>query len=603
MSTAAESPAPAAARASLHVRLRSMMYLLGPHRALIFAAIVTGAGHQLLLLASAGTGAWLVAQAATGASASGLQTGLIVLAALIVPLALMNLADTYFAHIAAFRALADVRAEVYAAFERLAPGYMHERRSGDLGSAAISDVEQIELFFAHTLSPLAVAATVPLATVIALVTFHGALALVFVPALILLATVPSWLRRRAEAQGRDLREALGDTSADVVDTFQGLRELVSFGGGPRRQALLRARGATLRASKVAHGRRSGLELAATDTITIAGVLAVLVTGAALVAGGSLDASWFPVAVVLAAVSLLPVIKVTEVARELNMVAAAADRITTILRAPAPVTDLVDAPPPGPIEPRVCFDTVSFRYRPALRLAVDGVSFEVAPGETVALVGHSGAGKSTCASLLLRLWDVETGAITIGGHDVRAFPQEELRRLLTLVPQDVFLFNVSLRENIRLGRPDATDAQVEEAARGALADEFISHLPDGYDTVAGELGARMSGGQRQRIAIARALLKDAPILVMDEAVSNLDTASEREVAAAMARAREGRTTLVIAHRLSTIQTADRIVVLDGGRVAEIGTHRELLAAQGTYVSLLASQLDTEPAHAAGELRNR
>ena len=228
---------------------------------------------------------------------------------------------------------------------------MHERRSGDLGSAAISDVEQIELFFAHTLSPLAVAATVPLATVIALVTFHGALALVFVPALILLATVPSWLRRRAEAQGRDLREALGDTSADVVDTFQGLRELVSFGGGPRRQALLRARGATLRASKVAHGRRSGLELAATDTITIAGVLAVLVTGAALVAGGSLDASWFPVAVVLAAVSLLPVIKVTEVARELNMVAAAADRITTILRAPAPVTDLVDAPPPGPIEPR------------------------------------------------------------------------------------------------------------------------------------------------------------------------------------------------------------------------------------------------------------
>ena len=187
--------------------------------------------------------------------------------------------------------------------------------------------------------------------------------------------------------------------------------------------------------------------------------------------------------------------------------------------------------------------------------------------------------------------------------MRAFPQEELRRLLTLVPQDVFLFNVSLRENIRLGRPDATDAQVEEAARGALADEFISHLPDGYDTVAGELGARMSGGQRQRIAIARALLKNAPILVMDEAVSNLDAASEREVAAAMARAREGRTTLVIAHRLSTIQAADRIVVLDGGRVAEIGTHRELLAAQGTYVSLLASQLDTEPAHAAGELRNR
>ncbi|MGH3996803.1 MAG: ABC transporter ATP-binding protein [Pseudonocardiaceae bacterium] len=286
------------------------------------------------------------------------------------------------------------------------------------------------------------------------------------------------------------------------------------------------------------------------------------------------------------------IKVTDVARELSLVAAAADRITTILRAPAPVTDLVDTPPPGPIEPRIRFDAVSFRYGPTLRRAVDGVSFEVAVGETVALVGHSGAGKSTCASLLLRLWDVDAGAITIGGHDVRDFPQEDLRRLLTLVPQDAFLFNISLRENIRLGRPDAPDAQVEEAARGALADEFISHLPDGYDTVAGELGARMSGGQRQRIAIARALLKNAPILIMDEAVSNLDAASEREVAAAMSRAREGRTTLVIAHRLSTIQAADRIVVLDDGRVAETGTHQELLAVQGSYVSLLASQLDTD-----------
>ncbi|MFC7107019.1 ABC transporter ATP-binding protein [Nonomuraea rubra] len=242
-----------------------------------------------------------------------------------------------------------------------------------------------------------------------------------------------------------------------------------------------------------------------------------------------------------------------------------------------------------MEPRVRFDDVRFRYAPDLPEAITGVTLDLAPGETLALVGHSGAGKSTCASLLMRMWDVTAGAITIGGHDVRDFPQEDLRRLITLVPQDVYLFNIPLRDNIRLGRPNATDDEVETAARAAHAHDFITALPDGYDTLPGELGARLSGGQRQRIAIARALLKDAPILIMDEAVSNLDAESEQEVAAAMTAARHDRTTLIIAHRLSTIRTADRIIVLDGGGVAETGTHAELIDRDGAYTRLLATQL--------------
>jgi ABC-type multidrug transport system fused ATPase/permease subunit len=233
--------------------------------------------------------------------------------------------------------------------------------------------------------------------------------------------------------------------------------------------------------------------------------------------------------------------------------------------------------------------VTFGYRqdePVLR----DLSFTIAPGETVALVGSSGAGKTTCANLLLRFWDPVAGQVRIGGHDLRDLPLHEIRRLAGLVPQDAYLFNTTVRDNIRLGRPDAGDAEVESAARQALAHDFISDLPDGYDTLCRERGAAFSGGQRQRIAIARALLADPAILILDEAVSQLDAASERAVGEAMAAAQQARTTLVIAHRLSTIRAADRIVLLAGGTAVDTGTHDELLARSTVYRDLLAAQRD-------------
>lgn len=577
-------------------RWRSLLALLRPHWLLLVGAIAAGIANQALNVSSAVVGAYLVGAAITGASAEELSGGVLVLVALVVPRVAMPWLDTALAHIMTFRTLVDVRARVYAAFERLAPGYLLRRRSGDLGAAVIADVEILEIFFSHTLSPLVVATVVPLGATLALLAFDPLLPLVLAPFVLTLASVPAWLRRRAERQGREYRDALGELNAEVVDSVQGLREVVSFGHEGRQLERLTTQHRRLHNARVAHGRRAGIEHAAIDSLVLAGMLAVLLAASVLVLAGRLPPALFPPSVILAAFAFAPVATLTSVLRELNVVSAAADRIFTLLHEVAPVADQVDMSPARPIEPRVTFDRVRFRYAADLPDAVSDVSFTIDPGETVALVGRSGAGKSTCAHLLLRFWEVSGGAVRVGGHDLRDFRQDDLRRLLAFVPQDVYLFNIAIRDNIRLARPDAADAEVEAAARAALAHDFIvDELRDGYDTIAGERGAQLSGGQRQRIAIARALLTDAPILVMDEAVSNLDAESELALQAAAAHARRGRTTLIIAHRLSTIRSADRIAVLDAGRLVEEGTHEMLLARGATYAELIASQQLGVPAH--------
>ncbi|TIT06397.1 MAG: ATP-binding cassette domain-containing protein, partial [Mesorhizobium sp.] len=283
---------------------------------------------------------------------------------------------------------------------------------------------------------------------------------------------------------------------------------------------------------------------------------------------------------------------SEVWSELSQAAGAAERLTEILAETSTIQRPVDPVAlPATAKGAISFDDVSFSYpaRPD-RAAVHGLSFQVKPGETVAIVGPSGAGKSTVFSLILRFYDPETGRVAIDGVNLREADPAAIRQRIAIVPQDVTIFAASVRDNIGFGRQGAGDAEIEAAAKAALADEFIARLGNSYDSQVGERGVTLSGGQRQRIAIARAILRDAPILLLDEATSALDAESETLVQRALERLMRGRTTIVIAHRLATVLKADRILVMEGGRIVEEGTHQSLVAKGGIYARLAKLQFE-------------
>jgi subfamily B ATP-binding cassette protein MsbA len=284
----------------------------------------------------------------------------------------------------------------------------------------------------------------------------------------------------------------------------------------------------------------------------------------------------------------PIKNLTRLSNQMQQARSANQRVFELLDT---VSTIVDPPRPVPLQARqadILFDHVGFDY--GEKQVLHGINLTVKAGQLVALVGSSGSGKTTLTNLLLRFYDPQTGAVRIGGTDIRQVAINDLRRQIALVAQETILFNDTIRHNIALGRPGATDAEIEAAARHAYAHEFIMEKPLGYETVIGEKGVALSGGQRQRLAIARAILKDAPILVLDEATSSLDTESERAVQAALEELMQGRTTICIAHRLSTVQKADLIVVLAHGRIVETGTHGELIEARGVYRRLYEMQFD-------------
>jgi ATP-binding cassette subfamily C protein CydCD len=497
--------------------------------------------------------------------------------------------DSWISHDLAYRLLAELRIRLYQLLDPLAPAYLVRRRSGDLVSALLSDVELIELFYAHTVSPLFVAILVPGGVLVVLGVLAFPLALVLVPFLIGVALTPMLAAQQSSRLGADLRETTGEVTAHAVDSVQGLRTIAAFDYGGPRAAELAQRSLRLGDLKRVFLRWQAVQNAVIDALMGLGALAVMTAGVVLVTGGELQRLYLPLATVLAANAFTPVVTIVTVAKELHQTLSAARRYFAVEDEPVAVRDGPVSMPEAAASLAVDFGDLTFAYARTERPALSDVTFELGAGKTVALVGRSGAGKTTAAHLLLRFWDPQEGAISLDGTDIRQLKLDDLRGQIALVAQDTYLFNATLRDNIRLGRPTASDDEVLEAARAANVEEFARALPEGYDTLVGERGMQLSGGQRQRVSIARALLKNAPILVLDEATSHLDAVSEAEVRQALDRLSQGRTTLVIAHRLSTIREADQIIVLDGGRVVERGRHAELVALDGLYSHLIASQL--------------
>ena len=509
---------------------------------------------------------------------------------------------SYMAHIAGWGVVADVRHAIYRHLQRMSLHFYEDKQTGQLMSRMVNDSDLLERLIAHAVPDV----------LVSVLTLVGVSVMLFImsPQLLLLTLIPMPLIVLAmrgfavyvRPAFRTRQKELGELNAILQDNLSGIREIKTF----TREELEEQR-IGLRINNYKNSLLYALKMMATfqpfvNFSSALGIIVVIYFGGRMTLSGQLPIEDLVAFFLYLEMFYQPVRLLSGAWEQIQEALAGAERASELLDEEPDVIDHPDAIEyPGRARGAIRLENISFSYRSDMPV-LEEIDVEIPARSMVALAGPTGAGKTTLASLIPRFYDVCQGRITLDGYDIRDLTLQSLRGQISIVLQDVFLFHGTVRDNIVFGRPGATEAEIDEAARVANATEFIEQLPDGYDTLIGERGVKLSGGQKQRLAIARAVLKDAPILILDEATSSVDTETEQLIQQALERLMEGRTTLIIAHRLSTIRNADQILVLNHGRIIEQGTYEQLLAQQGFFHHLNANQFSMNGAEALADNEN-
>jgi ATP-binding cassette subfamily C protein CydC len=543
-----------------------------------FATIASGVGLMT-------TSAYLIARAALQPSIAELQVAIVGVRFFGIARGLFRYLERNVSHQLNFRLLARLRVWLYRALEPLAPAGLVQHRSGDLLARIVADIETLENLYVRVLAPPLVAVLMGALMALFMGSLSATLAIVLLAALALGGLgLPLLAQHLGRPIGRDAVQARAELNWTLVDGVQGAADLLAFGAETAHQQRIRTLGRRLIHLQRCAASLGGLQEALSGLLMNLATLAVLAIAIPLVRGGSLDGVSLAVLVLAVISSFEAVLPLPLAFQHLESNLAAGRRLFEIVDAEPMVQDPHSPlPVPRPLPPLRVHD-LTFHYGPDLPPALEGLGFILPPGGRLALVGPSGAGKSTLINLLLRFWEYDQGSIRLGDTEIRQLNQDELRESIGVVSQHTHLFGGTVRENLMMARPEAREEELIHAARRAHLHDFVRSLPQGYDSWIGEQGLRLSGGERQRIAIARAILQDAPLLILDEPTANLDAITERQIMDELREVMEARTTLLVTHRLVGLEAMDEILVLRAGRVVERGCHHDLIQLGGLYARM-------------------